>query len=156
MGDKRKSRSGRNSESQENHLENSDRPRFRATRSTGILQNNLGVALTAHLDLVNLNPDPVEVRVQVLNWGNAVTQTNPVSTLVDVTQTIAGNTRTVFNATIPASFHYEVRLTVLSGGDREAENVLLTTYGRTAIGSGQVVGLSVLDSQFSTIRIETC
>ncbi|TGU93943.1 hypothetical protein EN829_060070, partial [Mesorhizobium sp. M00.F.Ca.ET.186.01.1.1] len=51
-------------------------------RTTGILQNNLNVALTAHIDLVNLNDEPVEVRVQVLNWGDAVTQTNPVGTLL--------------------------------------------------------------------------
>lgn len=135
----------------------SERHNSQTVRTTGILQNNLGVALTAHLDLVNLNNDSVEVRVQVLNWGNAITQTNPVSTLVDVTQTLAANTRTVFNATIPATFHYEVRLTVGGHGeDSAAENVLLTTYGRTAIGGGQVVGLSVLDSQFQTIRIENC
>jgi len=127
-------------------------------RTTGILQNNLAVVLTAHLDLVNLNNDDVEVRVQVLNWGNAVTQTNPVGTLLDVTQTLAANTRMAFNAAVPASFHYEVRLTVgcRDGNGSADENVLLTTYGRTAVGGGIVNGLTVLDSQFQTIRIETC
>lgn len=135
----------------------SERHRSQTVRTTGILQNNLGVALTAHLDLVNLNNDDVEVRVQVLNWGNAVTQTNPVSTLLDITQTLAGNTRIALNAAVPASFHYEVRLTVGCNSDNgEDENVLLTTYGRTAVGGGQVVGLSVLDSQFQTVRVESC
>ncbi|MED1949491.1 hypothetical protein [Brevibacillus centrosporus] len=130
--------------------------RTQIVRTTGILQNNLGVALTAHLDLVNLNNDPVEVRVQVLNWGDAVTQTNPVSTLLDITQTLPGNTRMAFNATVPASFHYEVRLSVGCNNDSEGDNVLLTTYGRTAVGGGQVVGLSVLDSQFQTVTVESC
>ncbi|KQL49887.1 hypothetical protein AN963_09405 [Brevibacillus choshinensis] len=136
-------------------------------RTTGILQNNLGVAVAAHLELVNLNTSDVEVRVQVLNWGTAVTQTNPVSTLLDVTQTLAGNTRIAFSATIPASFHYEVRLSVNTenrnrnnnnGGNNKADsdNVLLNTYARTAVGAGQVVGLSVLDSQFQTVSIENC
>lgn len=136
----------------ENEDRNGRRPRRTAVRTTGILQNNLAVPLTAHLDLVNLNPFEVEVRVQVLNWGTAVTQTNPVSTLLDVTQFIPGNTRTAFNATVPASNHYEVRLIVA----RNNENVLLTTYGRTSIGGGQVVGLSVLDSQFVTVELDTC
>jgi len=128
------------------------RPKRNTVRTTGILQNNLARALTAHLDLVNLNTEEVEVRVQVLNWGNAVTQTNPVSTLLDITQFIPANTRTAFNALVPASFHYEVRLTVAENN----RHVLLTTYGRTSIGGGQVVGLSVLDSQFQTVEIETC
>ncbi|GED71788.1 hypothetical protein BRE01_54900 [Brevibacillus reuszeri] len=135
------------------------RRREQVVRTTGILQNNLAVVVTAHLDLVNLNNDPVEVRVQVLNWGDAVTQTNPVSTLLDVTQMLPGNTRMAFNAAVPASFHYEVRLTVgcRNDGDREMdENVLLTTYGRTAVGGGVVNGLTVLDSQFQTVRIDTC
>jgi hypothetical protein len=136
----------------ENEDRNGRRPRRTAVRTTGILQNNLAVPLTAHLDLVNLNLFEVEVRVQVLNWGNAVTQTAPVSTLLDVTQFIPGNTRTAFNATVPAGFHYEVRLIVA----RNNENVLLTTYGRTSIGGGQVVGLSVLDSQFVTVELDTC
>ncbi|PSK14531.1 hypothetical protein C7R92_02700 [Brevibacillus porteri] len=135
-----------------NESRNHRRPRRNIVRTTGILQNNLSVALTAHLDLVNLNTEDVEVRVQILNWGAAVTQTNPVSTLVDITQFIPANTRTVFNGLVPASNHYEVRLTVA----RNNENVLLTTYGRTSIGGGQVVGLTVLDSQFQTIEIETC
>lgn len=139
--------------------------RSQEVRTTGLLQNNLGVALTAHIDLVNLNTDDVEVRVQILNWGNAVTQTNPVSTLLDVTQTLAGNTRIALNATVPASFHYEVRLSVNTenrnrnnnGGSRpDSDNVLITTYGRTAVGAGQVNGLSVLDSQFQTVNIENC
>lgn len=137
--------------------------RRQEVRTTGILQNNLAVALTAHLDLVNLNNDEVEVRVQVLNWGNAVVQTNPVSTLLDVTQTLAGNTRIAFNATVPASFHYEVRLTVgcnnnnNNNSNRNAEeNVLLTTYGRTSVGGGIVNGLTVLDSQFQTVTLDTC
>ncbi|MGF9908573.1 hypothetical protein [Brevibacillus porteri] len=121
-------------------------------RTTGMLQNNLAVALTAHLDLVNLNTEDVEVRVQILNWGAAVTQTNPVSTLLDITQFIPANTRTAFNGLVPASNHYEVRLTVADNN----ENVLLTTYGRTSIGGGQVVGLTVLDSQFQTIEIDSC
>ncbi|MFS0555977.1 hypothetical protein [Brevibacillus sp. 179-C9.3 HS] len=141
-------------EDHERHEHRKHRKHHRETlvRTTGILQNNLNVALTAHLDIVNLNNRDVEVRVQVLNWGNAVTQTNPVSTLVDVTTVLPANTRTVFNAAIPASFHYEVRLTVA----RNNENVLLTTYGRTSIGGGQVNGLTVLDSQFKTIEIDTC
>jgi len=140
----------------------SERNKSRTARTTGILQNNLAVALTAHIDLVNLNNNSVEVRVQVLNWGDAVTQTNPVGTLLDVTQNLAGNTRVALNATVPATFHYEVRLTVGRGHDRgedngsDDENVLLTTYGRTSIGGGQVVGLSVLDSQLQTIRVEDC
>ncbi|MFF0826268.1 hypothetical protein ACFYU8_04330 [Brevibacillus sp. NPDC003359] len=141
-------------EHHEDHKDHKHRKPHRETlvRTTGILQNNLNVALTAHLDIVNLFDRGVEVRVQVLNWGNAVTQTNPVSTLVDVTQVLPANTRTVFNAAIPASFHYEVRLTVA----RNNQNVLLTTYGRTSIGGGQVDGLTVLDSQFQTIELETC
>lgn len=134
----------------------SERNHRRTVRTTGILQNNLAVALTAHLDLVNLNNEEVEVRVQVLNWGDAVTQTNPVSTLLDVTQILAANTRMAFNAAIPATFHYEVRLSVGCRDNGESDNVLLTTYGRTAIGAGQVVGLSVLDSQFETITVESC
>ncbi|MFP3391714.1 hypothetical protein [Brevibacillus sp. SIMBA_040] len=139
--------------------------RRQEVRTTGILQNNLAVVLTAHLDLVNLNNDEVEVRVQVLNWGNAVVQTNPVSTLLDVTQTLAGNTRIAFNAAVPASFHYEVRLTVgcnnnnnnNNNGNRSSEeNVLLTTYGRTSVGGGIVNGLTVLDSQFQTVTLDTC
>ncbi|WP_232322508.1 hypothetical protein [Brevibacillus parabrevis] len=122
-------------------------------RTTGILQNNLNVALTAHIDLVNLNDEPVEVRVQVLNWGDAVTQTNPVGTLLDVTQTLAANTRTALNATVVATNHYEVRLIV--GRNGNAENVLLTTYGRTSIGGGQVVGLSVLPSQLLTVELDS-
>jgi hypothetical protein len=61
-----------------------------------------------------------------------------------------------FNATVPASFHYEVRLSVGCNNDSEGDNVLLTTYGRTAVGGGQVVGLSVLDSQFQTVTVESC
>lgn len=131
---------------------NHRRPRRNTVRTTGMLQNNLARALTAHLDLVNLNTEDVEVRVQILNWGAAVTQTNPVSTLLDITQFIPANTRTAFNGLVPASNHYEVRLTVAGNN----ENVLLTTYGRTSIGGGQVVGLTVLDSQFQTIEIESC
>ncbi|WP_238933685.1 hypothetical protein [Brevibacillus choshinensis] len=136
-------------------------------RTTGILQNNLGVAVAAHLELLNLNSTAVDVRVQVLNWGTAVTQTNPVSTFLDVTQAIAGNTRIAFNATIPASFHYEVRVTVNcenyknytnnnNNNKPDSDNVLLNTYARTAVGAGQVNGLSVLDSQFQSVKIDTC
>ncbi|MFD2371564.1 hypothetical protein ACFSO0_16680 [Brevibacillus sp. GCM10020057] len=135
-----------------------DHNRTRTARTTGILQNNLNVALTAHIDLVNLNNENVEVRVQVLNWGNAVTQTNPVGTLLDVTQTLPGNTRIALNASVPASFHYEVRLFVRrnhgNDGGSDDSNVLLTTYGRTSIGGGQLVGLSVLDSQLQTVRVD--
>ncbi|MDF2679351.1 MAG: hypothetical protein K0R47_541 [Brevibacillus sp.] len=141
--------------------------RSQDVRTTGILQNNLGVAVAAHLELLNLNTSDVEVRVQVLNWGTAVTQTNPVSTLLDVTQTLDGNTRTAFSATIPASFHYEVRLSVNTenrnrnnnnnnNNKADSDNVLLNTYARTAVGAGQVNGLSVLDSQFQTVSIDTC
>ncbi|GEC89318.1 MULTISPECIES: hypothetical protein [Brevibacillus] len=135
-----------------NERRSNRRPKRNTVRTTGILQNNLSVALTAHLDLVNLNTEDVEVRVQVLSWGTAVTQTNPVSTLLDITQFIPANTRTAFNALVTASNHYEVRLTVAENNG----NVLLTTYGRTSIGGGQVVGLTVLDSQFQTIEIDTC
>lgn len=130
------------------------RPRRTTVYTTGILQNNLNTALTAHIDLVNLNDEPVEVRVQVLNWGTAVTQTNPVGSLLDVTQTLAANTRVALNATVVATTHYEVRLTVGRNGNRE--NVLLTTYGRTSIGGGQVNGLSVLPSQLLTIEVDGC
>ncbi|MDH4618424.1 hypothetical protein [Brevibacillus sp. AY1] len=128
------------------------RRRRSLVRTTGILQNNQAVALNVHVELVNLNLDEVEVRVQVLNWGTAVTQTNPVSTALDVTQFLLGNTRTAFNATIPASNHYEVRLTV-AGND---ENVLINTYGRTAVGGGILDGYSVLNSEFTTVEIENC
>lgn len=128
------------------------RRRRSLVRTTGILQNNQAVALNVHVELVNLNLDEVEVRVQVLNWGTAVTQTNPVSTALDVTQFLLGNTRTAFNATIPASNHYEVRLTV-AGND---ENVLINTYGRTAIGGGILDGYSVFNSEFTTVEIENC
>lgn len=121
-------------------------------RTTGLLQNNQAVAITAHVDIVNLNLEDVEIRVQVLNWGTAVTQTNPVSTLLDVTQVLPGNTRTAFNATVPASAHYEVRLTV----ENSTENVLILTYGRTAIGGGILNGYTVLDSQFQTVDIDGC
>ncbi|MED4568800.1 hypothetical protein [Brevibacillus agri] len=94
------------------------------------------------------------MRVQVLNWGTAVTQTNPVGSLLDVTQTLAANTRVALNATVVATNHYEVRLTVGRNGNRE--NVLLTTYGRTSIGGGQVNGLSVLPSQLLTIEVDGC
>ncbi|CAM3554959.1 hypothetical protein [Brevibacillus invocatus] len=128
------------------------RRRRSLVRTTGILQNNQAVALNVHVELVNLNLDEVEVRVQVLNWGTAVTQTNPVSTALDVTQFLLGNTRTAFNATIPASNHYEVRLTV-AGND---ENVLINTYGRTAVGGGIPNGYVVLNSEFTTVEIENC
>ena len=128
------------------------RRRRSLVRTTGILQNNQAVALNVHVELVNLNLDEVEVRVQVLNWGTAVTQTNPVSTALDVTQFLLGNTRTAFNASIPASNHYEVRLTV-AGND---ENVLINTYGRTAVGGGILDGYSVLNSEFTTVEIENC
>ncbi|MGZ0049465.1 hypothetical protein [Brevibacillus gelatini] len=131
-----------------------ERPRRTTVRTTGILQNNLNTTLTAHIDLVNLNDEPVEVRVQVLNWGTAVTQTNPLGTLLDVTQTLAANTRTALNAAVTATNHYEVRLIVGRNGNRE--NVLLTTYGRTSIGGGQVNGLSVLPSQLLTVEIDGC
>jgi hypothetical protein len=137
--------------------------REQTVRTSGLLQNNLGVAITAHLEVLNLNNDEVEIRVQVLNWGTAVTQTNPVSTLVDITQILAGNTRTAFNALVPASNHYEVRLTVCEGnrdgGNRnrnEDENVLLTTYARTTVGGGILNGLTVLDSQFQTVELDRC
>lgn len=128
------------------------RRRRSLVRTTGILQNNQAVALNVHIELLNLNLDEVEVRVQVLNWGTAVTQTNPVSTALDVTQFLLGNTRTAFNATIPASNHYEVRLTV-AGND---ENVLINTYGRTATGGGILNGYTVLNSEFTTVEIENC
>lgn len=140
----------------------SDGRREQTVRTSGLLQNNLGVAITAHLEVLNLNNEEVEIRVQVLNWGTAVTQTNPVSTLVDITQILAGNTRTAFNALVPASNHYEVRLTVCEsdrdGGRNRAddENVLLTTYARTSVGGGILNGLTVLDSQFQTVELDRC
>lgn len=128
-----------------------DRCRRRTVRSTGILQNNQSVAINVHLEVVNLNFNEVEVRLQVLNWGTAVTQTNPVSSFLDVTQFFPGNTRVAFNASVPASAHYEVRITVT---DSNESNVLINTYARTAIGGGIVNGYTVLNAQFQTIEVE--
>lgn len=120
--------------------------------TTGILQNNQAVAINVHVEAVNLNLDEAEIRVQVLNWGTAVTQTNPVSTALDITTILPGNTRTAFNAVIPASNHYEVRVTVANND----ENVLVNTYARTAAGAGILNGLTVLDSQFQSVKIDNC
>jgi len=136
----------------EERRERGRRPRRSLVRTTGILQNNLGAAINVHAEVVNLNLDDVEIRVQVLNWGTAVTQTNPVSTALDVTQILMGNTRTAFNAAIPAGSHYEVRLTV----EDNEETVLINTYARTAVGGGILNGLTVLDSQFQRVEIENC
>jgi hypothetical protein len=140
------------------------RRRRSRVRTTGILQNNQAVALNVHIELVNLNLEEVEVRVQILNWGAAVTQTNPVSTVLDITQLVMGNTRIAFNGTIPAGDHYEVRLTVCRdrnedrdrGRDRESQNVLINTYGRVAVGGGILNGYTVLNSEFTTVELENC
>lgn len=124
----------------------------REIKTTGLLQNNQSVTLTAHIELVNLSTNAVDFRIQVLNWGTAVTQTNPVGSLLDVTQSIPSNSRIAFNAAVPTNTHYEVRLTV---ANNEGGNVLITTYGRTAISGGILEGYTVLDSQFQTVRIET-
>lgn len=139
-------------EDRREHPREGRRRRRSLVRTTGILQNNQAVALNVHLELLNLNLEEVEVRVQVLNWGTAVTQTNPVSTVLDVTQFLLGNTRIAFNASIPSTNHYEVRLTV-AGNE---ENVLLNTYGRTATGGGILNGYTVLNSEFTTVEIENC
>ncbi|WP_421617811.1 hypothetical protein ACAF76_010140 [Brevibacillus sp. TJ4] len=122
-------------------------------RSSGLLQNNQAVTIDAHIDVVNQNLEEVVIRMQVLDWGNTVTQTNPVSTLVDVTQVVPGNTRVTFNAAVPSANHYEIRLTVEDPG---SENVQITTYGRTALGGGVLNGYTVLNSQFSPLDIDIC
>jgi hypothetical protein len=126
------------------------RRRFTTFRTTGILQNNQPTAVEAHVELFNPNPEAVQVRVQVLNWGTAVTQTGPVSTLLDFNELVAGNTRTALNATVPRSNHYEVRVTV---GDFD-ENVVVNTYARTGAGTGIVNGLTVFNSELTTVEIE--
>ncbi|MGG1661054.1 hypothetical protein [Brevibacillus sp. NRS-1366] len=139
-----------------------------SVRTTGILQNNFTTQITAHLELLNLNSNQnnnnnnnnnnqTDVRIQVLNWGTDVTQTNPVSTILDITQRIAPNTRMSFNAPIPAANHYEVRLTVgCNNNNKNDESVLLNTYARSTVGGGILNGLTVLDSQFQSVTIVSC